>query len=343
MSNITEFEIFDKFFKKHPGVRFEEILELHEAVRMYQRIGGKTRHDVSNATHTNDVYKIASELEIFRYKDYKVPLLRRMILDKFESVFLYQDSVPCCVTSSITMTEEFFIQAPLTLGAPLELSVNDEHDLTDCLPDHVIDFEEDKNGACIVPKESCVYDFMCATVRECYKSLYRNLKYYKGRYYRYTSGTWVLIESVEEATKELFIVICNNTRTMNNDLEKMYSYIERNDKFKQKLRKILSKNMEKTVKTYSQLDMSNPTTPMHDCIPVAVRVEEDDVTCPIVEESEHALAYDILEEVINELLEGVVEYCNRKSEYVEAQKSLKRRNTSCESGGTHKQMARFFS
>ena len=94
MSNITEFEIFDKFFKKHPGVRFEEILELQEAVRMYQRIGGKTRHDVSNATHTNDVYKIANELEIFRYKDYKVPLLRRMILDKFESIFLYQDPFP---------------------------------------------------------------------------------------------------------------------------------------------------------------------------------------------------------------------------------------------------------
>ena len=75
-NDVTGYGIFANFFKKHPDVTFGEIMELYEAVRIYQRIDGKTIHDISNVKHTNDFYKIESELEIFSYKDYHVPLLR---------------------------------------------------------------------------------------------------------------------------------------------------------------------------------------------------------------------------------------------------------------------------
>ena len=257
-NDVTGYGIFANFFKKHPDVTFGEIMELYEAVRIYQRIDGKTIHDISNVKHTNDVYKIASELEIFRYKDYHVPLLRRMIIDKFHSIFSTQE---CNSDQIITnaYTEEFFIQAPLLLGPPYEITINDEVDFSECVPDSIIEFKEENNDELYtIPKESSVYDFMCPMIRDCYKKMYRCLKYYKAKYYRYVGTEWILIDSLDDVTKELFIVICNNTRTLNNDLEKMYLYIERNDKFKQKLRKLLTKNMVKTVKTYSELDMSMP-------------------------------------------------------------------------------------
>ena len=181
-----------------------------------------------------------------------------MIIDKFHSIFSTQE---CNSDQIITnaYTEEFFIQAPLLLGPPYEITINDEVDFSECVPDSIIEFEEDNNDELyMIPKESSIYDFMCPMIRECYKKMYRCLKYYKSKYYRYVGTKWILIESLDEVTKELFIVICNNTRTLNNDLEKMYLYIDRHDKFKQKLRKLLLKNMEKTVKTYSELDMNIP-------------------------------------------------------------------------------------
>ena len=243
-------QIFTLFFNKHPDVSFDELAQIHEATRLHIQLEGKSLHDVSNLKY-KDVYTTAKQMEIPYNHSIPVPHLRRMIIEKYKKVFFTEEEKERDIASNE------YIQAPLVLGSPLDICTNDEYDFTECLPDCDIEFHEDNNA---IPKESSIEDFLFPMMREIYKTTYKCLKYYKGRYYRYKNENerWVLIESLEEVTKELFIVVRDNTRTMNNDFEKIYRFIDSNDKYKQKLRKKLLKMMETTVKTHSTiLDMSN--------------------------------------------------------------------------------------
>ena len=118
------------------------------------------------------------------------------------------------------------VQAPLESGVPFKISSDDEIDITECLKSCDIEFTEDKNGDTI-RRESTMTDFLQLTVIEVYHKIYRSLKLYKGRYYQYCNrGTkWEPIDLLEEVTKDLFDVIRNNTRTLNEDFEKMYTFI----------------------------------------------------------------------------------------------------------------------
>ena len=110
MENIYNFDIFDEFFSLHPDVHVNEILQLSEASRYYQRLQGKTLNDICAIESYKKLCLVASELEIFRYKDYPVNTLRAMVIDKYQSVF----SVKHCEASvpRITNEDEIIIQAP---------------------------------------------------------------------------------------------------------------------------------------------------------------------------------------------------------------------------------------
>ena len=98
-----------------------EILQLSEASRYYQRLQGKTLNDICAIDGYKKLCLVASEMEILRYKDYPVNILRSMIIDKFQRVFSVKHcdtSVPC---ARITNEDETIIQAPLILGEPFEI------------------------------------------------------------------------------------------------------------------------------------------------------------------------------------------------------------------------------
>ena len=244
MENIYNFDIFDEFFSLHPDVHVNEILQLSEASRYYQRLQGKTLNDICAIESYKKLCLVASELEIFRYKDYPVNTLRAMIIDKFQSVFAVKHSEASAHVSRITNEDEIIIQAPLLLGEPFEISVQDEIDLSECMQWFDIEFEEDKNGDFTIPTQSTIVDFMRPTIRFVFKKMYRSLKWYKGRYYQYIGKKWDLIESLEDVTRDLFVIICNNTRTMNNEISKLYYFIERHDRIKTRVCRILLKNMK---------------------------------------------------------------------------------------------------
>ena len=297
MENIYNFDIFDEFFSLHPDVHVNEILQLSEASRYYQRLQGKTLNDICAIESYKKLCLVASELEIFRYKDYPVNTLRAMIIDKFQSVFSVKHSEAS--VPRITNEDEIIIQAPLLLGEPFEISVHDEIDLSECMQWFDIEFEEDKNGDFTIPTQSTIVDFMRPTICFDYKKMYRSLKWYKGRYYQYIGNKWDLIESLEDVTRDLFLIICNNTRTMNNEIAKMYNYIESHDKIKTRIRRILLKNTEMTVKTHSSVDVS--ISLQQENIPVAVEVETESVVAVSENDVTALIIYhEIMEELLNE-------------------------------------------
>ena len=85
--------------------------------------------------------------------------------------------------------------------------MNDEINITKCMKYCDIEFEEDKNRELEKPTKRIMTDFHNPTIRLVYKKMYRSLKFYEGRY--------------------LFMIVSFNSRTLNNDLEKTYSFIDK--------------------------------------------------------------------------------------------------------------------
>ena len=89
MDNVNAFDSFNEFFPSHPDVQWDELLHLSESLRYYHRLNGKTLDDITVAMKSDykQVYKIASELEIFRYSDHSLPKQRELIFEKFNTIF----------------------------------------------------------------------------------------------------------------------------------------------------------------------------------------------------------------------------------------------------------------
>ena len=89
MDTINAFDSFNQFFSSHPDVQWDELLHLSESLRYYHRLNGKTLDDITRIMKNDyrQVYKIAGELEIFRYSDHSLPKQRSLIIEKFNAVF----------------------------------------------------------------------------------------------------------------------------------------------------------------------------------------------------------------------------------------------------------------
>ena len=87
MDNLNAFDSFEEFFTAHPETHLDEILHLSELARYYKRLNGKTLDDICAITSYRQLCTVASELEINRYKTYKVSVLRSMMIEKYKLVF----------------------------------------------------------------------------------------------------------------------------------------------------------------------------------------------------------------------------------------------------------------
>ena len=118
-----------------------------------------------------------------------------------------------------------------------------------------IEFEEDNNGDLVIPTESSIIDFLRPTICLVYKKMYRSLKFYKGRYYQYINTKWEKIDSLDDVMYELFMVLCKNSSTLNKDLQQMYLFINKNNKMKTRIRNVLLKSMDQTIKANSNVNL----------------------------------------------------------------------------------------
>ena len=81
MDNVNAFDSFAEFFSNHPDVQLDEILHLSESLRYYRRLNGKTLNDICSITSCKKLCQVAAELEINRYKDYAVDVLKSMMIE----------------------------------------------------------------------------------------------------------------------------------------------------------------------------------------------------------------------------------------------------------------------
>ena len=236
------------FLDSNRGTTIEQLFALEDSIRYAKRLNGKTLQDINTALTKRQLDRIASELEISQYTWKSKTELRQLIIKKYNSIF-YSDKIQA--QEILTDADELNIQADLMLGSPSVLTTNDEHDLKDYITDWDIAFEEDKHGN-DVPTQSSVWDFFRPTLTVLYKKKYRCLKIYKGRYYQFNDSKWNIIDSLEEPSKDLCNVVFNNMRLLDRNMMTLFVYIDRNDKFKQWLRKKVQKHLQNIVKMFSQ-------------------------------------------------------------------------------------------
>ena len=78
--------ILYEFQCTYPNVRFDEILNIIDVLRVYKKLNGKTLEDVSNLK-SGDLYKTATEIEIPYNHNIPLPKLKIMIPEKFKQIF----------------------------------------------------------------------------------------------------------------------------------------------------------------------------------------------------------------------------------------------------------------
>ena len=236
------------FLESNQGTTIDQLFALEDSIRYAKRLKGKTLRDINFVQTKRELDRIASALEISQYTWKSKTELRQLISERYNSIF-HSDKTQA--EETLTDADEINIQTDLMLESPCTLNTNDEHDLKDYVSEWDVTFEEDKFGN-DVPTQSSTWDFFRPTITVLYKKKYRCLKTYKGRYYQFSEDKWNIIDSLEEPSKDLCNVVFNNMRLLDRSMMTLFVYIDRHDRFKQWLRKILQKHLQNIVKMFSQ-------------------------------------------------------------------------------------------
>ena len=112
-NKVASFKKLYKYTLQHPDANLDELGSISEALRYYKRLKGKTLQDVKDAMAADykQVAIIASELEIRNYKTLKLPVLRQMVVDKFNEIFdddISSVTTPSAQSKVAFSKEEFF-------------------------------------------------------------------------------------------------------------------------------------------------------------------------------------------------------------------------------------------
>ena len=109
MDNLNAFDSLNEFFSSHPDVQLDELLHLSESLRYYKRLNANTLNDIYTITSYKKLCKVAAELEINRYKDYTVNVLKSMMIEKFSASFARRNNateVPLVIITSEQQQKE---------------------------------------------------------------------------------------------------------------------------------------------------------------------------------------------------------------------------------------------
>ena len=245
-----QYQVLRRYVQANPQTSIEQLFALEDAIHYAKRLQGKTLNDIYTVKTERALYSIASALEIVAYTSKSKKQLRELCIEKYNRVF---NSVENTESPVLTDIDEMIIQAELEIGPPAHLTSSDEHQLRDYIMECDIQFEKDKNDNDI-PTQTSIWDFFRPTVSTLYKGFYRNLKFYKGRYYQFmaTDNKWHQIDSLEEPIKDLFMVVLTNMRSIDTVMMNVFEFVEKRDKLIQWLRRKVLKSMEHVIKLHSK-------------------------------------------------------------------------------------------
>ena len=281
-----EYPVLNKYLKANPSSTIDQLFAMEDAIRYAKRLKGTTLDDIYNAKTERALYAIASALEIVAYTSKSKKHLRELCIEKYNRVFNSVENIELPVLTDI---DETIIQSELEIGPPAHLTSLDEHDLKDYISEWDIQFEKDNNDDYVIPTQTSLWDFFRPTASALYKGFYRNLKFYKGRYYQFmcTDNKWHQIDSLEEPIKDLFMVVLTNMRSLSTDMMNTFIYVEKRDKLIQCLRRKVLKSMEQVVKLHSKTVTLSPIMNNN-------RVQEKQCTECMCK----SIVYDVIEEAL---------------------------------------------
>ena len=287
-----EYPVLNKYLKANPSSTIDQLFAMEDAIRYAKRLKGTTLDGIYNAKTERALYVIASALEIVAYTSKSKKQLRELCIEKYNRVF---NSVENSELPVLTDIDETIIQAELEIGAPAHLTSSDEHDLKEYISEWDVQFEKDKNDDYTIPTQTSLWDFFRPTVSALYKGFYRNLKFYKGRYYQFmcTDNKWHQIDSLEEPIKDLFMVVLTNMRSLDTNMMNVFSFVEKRDKMIQSLRRKVLKSMEQVIKLHSKtVTLSSPITNSN--VSNTERIQEEQC----IERMCKSIVYDVIKESI---------------------------------------------
>jgi len=267
---LSKYPKLQNFLLQNPEMDTDALIDLIEPLRCAVKLNGQVLSDLEqNDTFTN-IFFFASSLGITHYKSLKQRKLIPVIIDRFNEKFSasapltepYTAVEQNVIVPTLTPYDHTVIQLPLSIGPPQEFAVMEPIDLDQYTSTYLIDTIQVKDQ--MVPSKYSILEFMKFTMHELYRTKYRNMKLYKGRYYEYfEQENWTLIGTIDQPVKELCDIIERNVNTKEH--RDMFNYMNNTDALRIQIQKELSRYMQKIIKAFS----------MYTCPSVVVLEEEE--------------------------------------------------------------------
>ena len=261
---LSKYPKIQQFLVQHPEIDVDVLLELIEPLQCAVKLKGQVLNDLEQNDTFANIYFFAASLGINHYKSMKRATLLPTIIDRFnqtfststpvseQNVLVEQNIIP----PTLTPYDQTVIQLPLSIGAPQEFDVMEQIDLERYTSTYLIETIQVKDK--MIPSKYSILEFLKFTMHELYRTKYRNMKLYKGRYYEYFEDEqWTLIGTIDQPVKELFDIIERNVQT--NEHRDMYTYMTNTDTLRIQIQKELSRYMEKIIKAFSIYTSASPS------------------------------------------------------------------------------------
>ena len=281
------------FLKDYPDVSPERLLSIADSLYYASKLLGKTVQDIEEANTEIKLHPISRILHVPNYKHKNKNLVKTETINAFNAIFQYTPTTIPPVVIEAQDTKN--IQAPLQLGPPSDYDTTTPQDISfyiDMRPIDIVLKNDQK-----VPTESSIMHFLKRVSSHLYCEVYRNLKYYKHKYYQYkdmgdNDRSWKLVVSLEDAIIELYDIINKNVHPCSSH-DFMFTFLDENDKVKIQIQKQLLRHMEKTVQTFSDLNVTNQDDKETETnMPLDVPICTEEKALPVLLLPKHTLSHE---------------------------------------------------
>lgn len=247
---FSKHAILAKFLDDYPNMDLCQLVDIIDPVKYALRLGDLRMDEVNTLSGYEQIYKYASSLEIVNYKKGKKKTqIIQEVIEKYDAIFKpsVHVHVEMPAQPSAVDLEKQRIQEPLSIGAPVEPDLYTPVDLSKITDKYRIRMDEKGN-----PKMTDLIRFFRQCVLHLYMYHFRNVKWYKDRYYEYDDDTksWRWIVSIDDIVS-LYFEIIENSIFGSSNFNDPFPYMDDNDKVKNHVLKEAVKIMSKSIKLAS--------------------------------------------------------------------------------------------
>lgn len=247
---FSEHAVLVDFMNQNPNIDLEKLVQLLEPIRYAIKMKDISMNDITRVQTARHAWIYASCLEVPNYKCQKKTELVHSIIEKYNSVFKQSEIVQSekSSTPSSAEMERQRIQAPLALGEPVQPDLFMIIDLSEITGKFPVSFVDKK-----CPKTSDLIRFVRQGVLHLYKEHFRNIKWYKDRFYEYDGSAklWKWIESLDDVASLYYEILESNVSYKIKSFNDPFPFLSVNDKLKRAVLKETVKILSRSIKLAS--------------------------------------------------------------------------------------------